>query len=283
MRGKLSTIFVVAALGVLLAGCSGINKLIKSGNHDKMYRKALEYYDIKKYSKALTLFQEIAPYYNGTAREDSIAYYSGTILFRTRDYESSNVVFNDFRRRFGRSPFIEDAEYMYAMSFFHTSLNPNRDQTATNQAMIAINEYLERYPGSEKQEELKLYIVDLQQKLHDKSLINARSYYTTERYKSAVVALRNAIATYPDTPHREEILYLTTKSSYLLAKNSILSVQRDRFLDMMDAYYSFASEFPQSKHIKELDRMLAEAKAFIARHEEAEGDATSNPQNNQQQ
>jgi len=274
MKGKLSTILAVTALGVLLAGCSGVNKLIKSGNHDKMYRKALEYYNAKKYSKAQMLFQEITPFYNGTAREDSIAYYSGSIFYRTRDYESSNTIFDDFRRRFGRSPFIEDAEYMYAMSFFYTSLPPNRDQTATNQAMIAINEYLERYPKSNKQEDMRGSLVELQEKLYDKALINARSYYTTGHYKSAVIALRNAISTYPDTPHREEILYLTAKSSYLLSKNSIPSMQRDRFLDMMDAYYNFASEFPQSKYIKELNRMLAEAKDFIARNEKTEGNAT---------
>lgn len=268
------TAFAITAFCLLLAGCGGgINKLLKSGNHDKMYRKALEYYAIKKYSKSLMLFQEIAPYYKGTAREDSIAYYSGTILYRTHDYESSNMIFDEFRRHYGRSPFIEDAEYMYAMCFYHTSLNPNRDQTATNQAMIAINEYLERYPGAEKKEELRQHLVELQQKLYDKSLINSRSYYTTGHYKSAVVALRNAISIYPDTPHREEILYLTTKSGYLLAKNSIPSMQRDRFLDMMDAYYNFASEFPESKYIRELNRMQAEAKNFIARHEETEEEA----------
>jgi outer membrane protein assembly factor BamD len=34
---------------------------------------------------------------------------------------------------------------------------------------------------------------------------------------------------------------------------------------MMDSYYSFVAEFPESKHVKELNRMLQEAKKYIAK------------------
>jgi outer membrane protein assembly factor BamD len=80
-----------------------------------------------------------------------------------------------------------------------------------------------------------------------------------------VPALKNALKKYPDTPHREELMYLIVKSSYELAHNSIESLQRDRYMSMMDSYYSFVAEYPESKHVKELNRMLQEAKKYIAK------------------
>jgi len=70
---------------------------------------------------------------------------------------------------------------------------------------------------------------------------------------------------FPDSPHREELMYLIVKSSYELAHNSIETLQRDRYMSMMDSYYSFVAEFPESKHVKELNRMLDEAKRYIAK------------------
>jgi outer membrane protein assembly factor BamD len=60
-------------------------------------------------------------------------------------------------------------------------------------------------------------------------------------------------------------MYLIVKSSYELAKNSIESLQRDRYLNMLDSYYSFIAEFPESKHVRELSRMQEDAKRFIAK------------------
>ena len=282
-NGKFLKTLLVSASAAVLLGCSGYNKLIKSGDHELMYKKALEYYDAQKYQRTLQLLEEVSPFYSSTTREDTVLYYTGAAHYKMGDFESSGAIFDDFRRRFGRSPFIEDVEYMYAKGFYFSSPSPERDQTTTQQALIAINEYLDRYPNSVKKETLLKNIEELKLKLYDKSFINARSYYTIGRYKSAVVALKNALNRYPETPHREELHYLTAKSSYLLAKNSLPHLQRDRYLDMMDAYYNFASEFPDSRYKKELDRMQAEAKDYLARHDpEAADPNTKNNKDNTQ-
>jgi outer membrane protein assembly factor BamD len=78
-----------------------------------------------------------------------------------------------------------------------------------------------------------------------------------------VVALRNALKKYPDTPHREDILYLITVSNYKLAHNSVVDKQSERYLNVLDSYYSFINEFPESKHRKELERYVKEAKNYL--------------------
>ena len=125
---------------------------------------------------------------------------------------------------------------------------------------------MERYPASPKLGVCEMRIEELKNKLYDKSFLNARTYYKTERYKAAIIAFRNALAEFPETPHREEILFLTLDSCYKLASNSISTLQVDRYLDAMDAYYNFVSEFPESKHRREAERMQRASKRYLAKH-----------------
>ncbi len=263
MRKNINRLIVIVLSAAALAGCSGINKMIKRKDYEQMYKAALEYYDMGKFEKARILLEEAAPYYVGTVQEDTILYYWGLSHYKRGEFSSSEIIFDRFRRQYGRSPFLEDVEYMYAMGYYYLSPDPNRDQTETVTAINALNEYLQRYPNSIRRQLCQVRIDELKGKLYDKALVNARTYFKIGRYKSAVVALRNALSDYPDTPHREEILYLTTKSSYELASNSISSLQRDRYLDMIDTYYTFISEFPVSRYRKEMDRMQASARKFL--------------------
>ena len=75
---------------------------------------------------------------------------------------------------------------------------------------------------------------------------------------------------YPESPRREDMMYYTTVSAYRLAANSVESKQMDRYLAMLDHYYSFISEYPESKHTKELGRMAKEARNYIDKNKKTE-------------
>lgn len=251
------------------------NKLLKSSDYELKYRRALEYYYATKkgsdkntsgnYQKAGTLLEQVAPIYVGTPREDSIAYYTAASLYKGGYFDASSVACDAFRKRFPASVFIEHVEFMYALGFYYLSPEPQRDQTTSMQAIIAINEYLERYPYSDKRESLLEKKQELIEKLHDKAFDNAKLYYNVGKYKSAVIALQNALDKYPSSKHREEIMYLIVKSQYLLSKNSYSSLQKDRYLNLMDYYYNFVSEFPQSKYSKEVKKIYDETKEFLSK------------------
>lgn len=251
----------------MLAGCGGYTRLVKSKDHEKMYQAALDYYHQGKFTKTLQLLQDVAPVYTGTLRADTIQFYAAAATHRMGDYATSGQLLEDFRRTYGaNSPFVEEAEYMYAMGFFFASPSPERDQTNTHRALAAIAEYLDRYPAADSARiaAMNNCIVELRNKLWDKEFINANSYYRTQKYKSAVIALRGVLDTSPENPHREEMMYLTARSGYLLARNSIETLQRDRYLSMMDYCLNLTTEFPQSRYVKEAEKMMDEARAYLA-------------------
>ena len=256
----------ILAAFVAMIGCSPFNKLLKLNDSEQMYTAAIRYYDEGDFQHALQLFQEITPRYASTMRADTIMYYTGCCYYKQGDFSTSGSIFDEYRRTYGRSPLLEDVEYMHAMGFYFSSPQPTRDQTATLQAISAISEFMERYPASPKLGVCEMRIEELKNKLYDKSFLNALTYYKTERYKAAIIAFRNALAEFPETPHREEILFLTLDSCYKLASNSISTLQVDRYLDAMDAYYNFVSEFPESKHRREAERMQRASKRYLAKH-----------------
>lgn len=257
---------VLAVAAAALCGCAGVNYTLKSGKPDLIYQKGLEYYRAEKWSKASTLFEGAQHWYRGTPREDSLLFYNAHCKFKLRDYETASTLLDDFRRKYGRSAFIEDAEGMYALCFFYLSPGPSRDQSMTTHAIIAISEFISRYPNSERIETFRKINDELMGRLHEKAYRNAYTYYKIGKYKSAIVALRNALKQYPESAYREQIMYLIVSSGYKLAHNSIEKKQADRYLSMLDSYYSFRSEFPESVHIRELERMEREAKNFIAKN-----------------
>lgn len=261
-----SRVVVGLMLALILCGCAGVNNVLKSGKPDQIYAKALEFYEKEKWSRASTLFEGAYHYYQGTPREDSILFFNARCKYKDRDYDTASELLDQFRRRFGRSVFIEDAEGMHAMCFYYLSPGPKRDQTITSQAIIAISEFMSHYPNSEQTPKFREINRELTERLHEKAYLNAYTYYKIGRYKSAIVALKNALKKYPDMKQREEVMYLIVASGYELAHNSVASKQADRYLTMMDSYVTFKYEFPESKHLKELDRYAQEAKDFRDKH-----------------
>ena len=240
-----------------------IHKIIKSADPDLIYSEGLKYYNRQKWRQAGDLFDACMAYYVGDAREDSVAFFSARSKFKNRDYSEATTQLDEFRRKFGRSIFVEDADAMLSMCYYYLAPDPTRDQTVTGEAIVSFSEFIERYPNSKRVETFKSLIEELTMRLKKKAYLNAYTYFKVQRYKSAVVALRNALKLYPDTPHREEILYLIAVSNYKLAHNSIADKQGERYLNVLDSYYSFINEFPESKHRKELERYIKEAKDYL--------------------
>jgi outer membrane protein assembly factor BamD len=251
------------------------NRLLKSTEYKLMYTEGLRYFNMKKRGsqrnslanlrRAQTLFATVAQQsaLSGTPQEDSLYFYYGASYFVAQDYQASQDIFDNFRRRYGSSRFIEQVEYMYASGFYELSPDPRNDQSITIRGISAISEFMGRYPDTEHRAICEQRLEILRRKLYTKSYENARLYYTIGKYNAAVRAINNAIDEYPQSPFREELMYLATRSAYLYAKNSVPAQMTNRYLTMMDNYYNLVSEYPETRHLREVEQMRDEARKHI--------------------
>jgi outer membrane protein assembly factor BamD len=174
--------------------------------------------------------------------------------------------FSELSNTYPNSVFKEEADFMVAYCFYKQSPRPELDQDNTYKTITAMQMFMVRYPNSEKVNQCQEIIVEMSDKLVEKSFISAKLYYDLGYYNSAIIALRNSLIEYPDTRYREELMFLILKSSYLLADNSVPVKQKERFQAAVDEYYSFIGEFPDGPHTREAERIYESSSKFLEEH-----------------
>ncbi len=259
---KIKYLLGMLTISLFTVSCGEYSKLLEGNDYEKQYQAALQYYKEGKTTKAITLLANVMNIYAGTEKIDTIKFYLASSLFDGGEFAASGEQFDNFRKNYPRSPFIEKAEFLYAMSFYYDAPNAELDQTNAINAMGAFSEFIYRYPNSPDAEKSKAYIVELEERVHKKDFYVGETYYKIGYHNSAITTLKNILKRDPETPLREDILFMILKSYYAYAKESIPEKQRERFYDVIDAYYSLTSQFPQSKYSRIAKKLFENAEAI---------------------
>ena len=82
-------------------------------------------------------------------------------------------------------------------------------------------------------------------------------------YESAIITAQNAVKTYPYSKYKEELEMLILKSRYQEAALSVEEKKVDRFREVIDEYYSFINNYPDSPNREEADNILKIAKKYV--------------------
>jgi outer membrane protein assembly factor BamD len=255
-------IFLIFSI-LLLVSCGEYDRVLKSTDYAYKYRKALQYYNKKQYGKAVAVFEQIINVYRATMKGDSVMYYYAKSYYGDNDFIMAGNYFGELSDNYGRSPFVEESDYMVGYCFYLISPRPSLDQEDTHKSIQAFQKFLYKHPDSKYIPECKRLVSELNAKLAEKAFLNARMYYDLGYYKASLVALRNCINEYPESEHREELMYMILKSNFLLAENSVPEKVKERFQATLDEYYSFVSEYSTSKYSKDVEKMYTKTKQIL--------------------
>ncbi|MES2689962.1 MAG: outer membrane protein assembly factor BamD [Bacteroidota bacterium] len=265
MSFRFVSIYIFSAL--LLAGCSKYQKVLKNPDPAKKLELAQYYYNKKDYYRASTLFEQLQDNYNGTAMAEKIMYYSAYCNFGLRNYPLAGYQFKTYFENFPTGQWAEESLYMNAYCQFLESQNYYLDQTDTYKATEAIKLFVSVYPDSKYVNECNVLLDKLRNKLSQKAYKNARLYYNIGEYKSAIVTLQNVVKDYPEIAQKEELDYLTLRSYYLLADNSIETKKEERYKHTIEFYGYFSSEYPDSKYMNDARTTLAKVQSALKKIE----------------
>ncbi len=246
---------ILLLLSFLVASCGEYQKIKKSTNAAFKLKKAIEYFNKQEYARTTDLLEDIRIAYRGRKQAPTIEYYYAYSLFEQKNYVYAGHYFNQLTRLYPNSPYMEECLYMKAFCYYKGTPIALLDQTPTKDAIEAFQTYIKRYPNSSRIEKAREYITELEHKLAEKSFLGASSYYDREYYDSAIIALNNSLKKYPNSTHREDILFMLLASRYELAKNSIPSKKRERYNSAKEECLSFFEEFPESKYKNKAKRM----------------------------
>ena len=264
-RNGLFILLIMVALTSVLTGCGEYQKLLKSRDPEEKYQAALNYFNQKQYVKSQTLLDDVANYYKGTERSEDVLAYLARSYMGQKAYESATNYYEAYVRNYPKGKYAAEAYFQLGHCQYLDSPDARLDQAITRKAIDAFTHFVELYPESPYAEQAYREMSELYDKLALKELKSAQLYYNLgtylgNNYLSCEITCKNALKNYPSNKYQEDFNWLILQSKYQQMVNSFEELKLERARDAQDEYYNFVTEYPDSKHRKEAERMLVQIK-----------------------
>ncbi len=251
---KAPILLTLCSLILVLSGCTTkLVKLERSNSYGELFNGAVAFYEKGQYGKAKILLERIQPFYRGSEYSEKIRYYWAYCEFYSGLYQLAAYQFDVFYSTYARSPLAEEAQYMEAYSLYLDSPGPDLEQNSSQEAVLAMQTFLNKYPASQYYEEANEIIDELQVRFETKAYRTAKLYYklsTGLSYRNyleaALVSFQSFKSDYPDSKFNEELMFLSIETSFKLADNSITSLKKERYDKTINFYKDFVDRFPVS-------------------------------------
>lgn len=268
-------------VALLFGSCANeFNAVYKSTNTNYRYEYAKECFFKGKYTRAITLLNDLIVVQKGTENAQESLYMLAMAQYKSGDYESAAQAFKRYIQSYPKGKYAELASYYVGESLFMCTPEPRLDQSQTVSAIASFQEFLDLFPDAKLKNSAQNRLFELQDKLVKKELYSAQLYYDLgpyfgnctsggNNYEACIITAENALKDYPYSSLREKFAVLVMKSKFELAEQSVEEKRLERYQDAEDECYGFINEYPDSKQ-----RALAEK--FIKKCKEVTKTGESN-------
>lgn len=256
------------ALVLLLSSCTEYSQVLKSKDIDYKYDYAKRAFDQGKWLQTSTILTDLITPLRGGPRGEEALYLLAMSHFNNKDYLNSGVYFKTYYQRYPKGKYAEDARYYAGYGYYLDSPDPQLDQTETLQAIKELQGFIDFFPRSEKVKQAQEAMFEMQDKLTLKELQNAQLYYNLgsymgNNYQSAIIVADNALKTYPYSKYREQLEMLKLKAKFQEARQSVDERKLERYREVIDEYYSFINNYPDTDNRHEADNIFRIASNFV--------------------
>ena len=268
IKNKTTKLVLLFTIALFFSSCGEYNTILKSTDRDLKYTYAKKYFEEKKYSRSIALLEELVPYMKGMADAEESLYLLGQSYYNSKDYLSSTQIFTTYYNTYPKGEYAEPALYYAAYGMYLDSPDAKLDQTKTYKAITEFQRYIELYPQTERANQAKQYLFELQEKLAYKELLASKLYlrlgnYMGNNYESSVITSREALKDYPYSKYAEEFQMLILRARYELAENSVRQAKAERYRAVIDEYYNYTNSYPSGQFTKEASKYFKEAQDIV--------------------
>lgn len=255
MKKIVSIVFVL----LVFSSCSEYQRVLKEEDIAAKFKMGTALYDAGKYEKANRLFLQIVPKYRGKPQAEKLMYMHSKAFYETKDYFSANYRMERFVEAYPKSERVDEIAFLAAKSYYKLSPVYAKDQTETADAIVKLQDFINRYPDSEFFDQANALVQELDAKLEKKAYEIALQYHTTgpfhRDYNSAITAFDNFLEKFPGTKYKEDALFYKFDSAYQLAVNSVPWKQAERTEKAFTFYKNFIRFFPETKYSEQVESM----------------------------
>lgn len=262
----------IAAAAVLLAlglgSCGEYSKVLKSRDVEYKFDYARRAYDAKKYTQAATVLEDIITPLRGGPHGEEALFLLAMSYYENKDFLNSGIYFKTYYSRYPKGKYAELSRFYTGYGYYLDSPDPQLDQSQTVKAIEELQGFLDYFPRSERVTIAQNAIFEMQDKLTLKELQNAQLYYNLgnflgNNYEASIITSQNALKNYPYSKYREDFELLILKAKFQEAKQSVSEKQEARYREVVDEYYSFINNYPDSRNRKEADNIYKIASRHV--------------------
>jgi len=269
-------IIILSSIAILMCSCaSEFNAVYKYGDQEAKYEYAKEFFARGQFNHAVTLLEELVTMKKGTDEAQECLYMLGMAQYNNQDYQAASETFKKYGSSYPRGIYAEPAAFYVGQSLYQSSPEPRLDQSPTNGAISAYQQFMDLFPDSKLRARAQERLYELYDKLIQKEYLSAELYYNLggyfgninsndeSNYNASIITAQNALKSYPYCSLREEFMVLIMKSKFQLAENSTQEKRLERYRDAEDECYGFINEFPESKNVATAEKYIAKCKKVI--------------------
>jgi outer membrane protein assembly factor BamD len=158
--------------------------------------------------------------------------------------------FREFQTFYPTHPRADYAQLQLARSYTRQMLAPERDQSATRDALKEIEVFLQRYPNSSLIAEARALDREARDRLSQAGYRVGFFYYRQRWYPGAIDRFRDVLANDPGFSRRDAVYFHLAEALY----------RTDKKAEALPYYERLLREFEQSEYLLEAQKRVAELK-----------------------
>ncbi len=216
----------LAPCALLLGGCSTLSPLLPWNNDnqtfqkvdinkeppEQLYSNGVDALGRKNYAVAVTQFDAVQQNYPYSPWAVNAQLMDGYTEYLRNHYSDA---IGQFDRYIQLHPVGKDTAYAYylrALSFYEQIADIQRDQKSTQEAMVALQEVVNRYPDSAYGRDARLKVDLCRDHLAGKEMQIGRWYEKQHLYAAAIGRFQRVVDNYQTTNHVPEALHRLTET-----------------------------------------------------------------------
>ena len=242
----------LALVAVTAAGCSGSREAPASAQD--AYAQGVAAFEAGKHDRAIELMRATLDFGRSTEFASDAQLTLARAYRADKQYLLAGAEYTRFVDFYRNDPRIEEAAYERILAFAELSPSYELDQTDTEQTIVYIRLFLQRYgTTSEYAARAGALLDELTEKLALKQFESGKLYERRGLFEAAAIAYGDVLEKYPASAVADDAAYARIRAQTSYAANSVPAKQVARYREALGLYDRFVTLFPSSPFARDAE------------------------------
>jgi outer membrane protein assembly factor BamD len=232
-------LLLLPALFLALTACSATKPPPPNQSPEYYFRLGERNFEHGMYKEAIANWEKVRDTYYSPELTALAEIKIAEAHYDAEEYVEAAAAYEDFLKQHPNHPQTSQILYRLGMSYYKQILSPDRDQTATRNAMATFESLLRKYPDISEKAEVQAYIVECRNILAEHEFYVGNFYFRTDHDPGAIGRLKGLIAEYPDYPELDRAYFILIRAYLQEGKRDLAQ----------EALKTLSKKFPTSEYL----------------------------------